>query len=80
MRKHSSTVDGITGCELILSEASFNMAGDWLNQWFTRWGWEIAQVKPTTYKSRQVTMIVGKHHKQSRTFYYDEERGYLLGV
>ena len=79
MRRHYNSIDNITNCELLLSEASYNMACDWLQKWFDKWGWEVRSAKQTTYKGISVTEIVGGCKQRVRSFFYDEERGYLLG-
>jgi len=78
MIRHYGAVDTLTGCELLLSDASYNMACDWLENWFKRWNWEILEAKQGEIKSRKVTIIKSGKGKQIRNFYYDEERGYLL--
>ena len=78
MLRHYNSIDNLTGCELLLSEASYNMACDWLEKWFKRWNWEVLEARQTTYKGYALTIIKGGHNKQQRNFYYDEERGYLL--
>ena len=76
MRRHYNSIDNITNCELLLSEASYNMACDWLDK---QCNGEIIEAKQTTYKGRNVTKITAGNGQWVRSFFYDEERGYLLG-
>lgn len=67
----TSTIDNITGMEMVLSECSYNMACDWLS----RKGF-------TEYNHLEVCgteTILEFTTPKKRTFIYDEERGILLG-
>lgn len=73
--------DSITGFEMILSDCSYNMAMDWL----VRKNIDILSCKNSTIYNNMTVIKTGiwSHilgdFKPSRTFYYDETRGYLLG-
>lgn len=65
-------VDKKTGYEMILSECSYNMAMNWLEAKIKKLG-HI----PNIECKKEGDLIVVE--TSGRTFFYDEERGYLLG-
>jgi len=72
MRRHFSCIDSVTRRELILSEASFNMACSWLETE----GFKDFRITKTSINDYQ---IFCKDILDRRTeFWYDETRGYLL--
>lgn len=77
MRIHYSTKDNITGYELLLSECSYNMAMEWLER-----DCKKHCIRP--YKTDRVGNLIvvyttDNYLNDSRRFYYDEDRGYLMG-
>lgn len=73
MREFTATVrDSKTGYEMILSECSYNMAMNWLEGKIKKLG-HI----PNIECKKEGDLIVVE--TSGRTFFYDEERGYLLG-
>lgn len=70
MRRHYSTIDSLTRHELILSEASYNMACSFLESM----GLICDTVKTLSLSTTELTFS-----NTERKFWYDEERGYLLG-
>ena len=82
MKRHFSTVDDKTGYELLLSECSYNMAMDWLSKELAKYGLEVCGIHYD--RDRGLTKLYSGRPDKSglnfgRKFYYDEERGYLLG-
>ncbi len=77
MRRHFSCIDSKTGHELILSEVSYNMAGDWLMREFNP-----VEINTYTYSDLNTTeiYITIEKGKIPLLFIYDENRGYLLRV
>lgn len=73
MRRHFSTKDEKTGYELILSDCSYNMAMYWLEAAIKKLG-HI----PNIECHKECSGIM-KIETSGRTFFYDEDRGYLLG-
>ena len=69
MREHFSCKDKITGLSLIASECSYNFAIDFL----LSKGAEIESCRHDNVKDQ--TVIITKN----RLFFYDENRGVLLG-
>lgn len=83
MRKFTAlTKDSITGYQVILSECSYNMAMDWLERECQKYGYQIHSAQgysePGMENARAV-IVDFPDGKYFRTFYYDEDRGYLLG-
>ena len=76
---NSSYKDSKTGYEMILSECSYNMAMDWLSKELAKYGYEISR----TEVHIDGLIYIWSNHVRSgalcRMYYYDEERGYLLG-
>ena len=72
--------DDKTGYEMILSEVSYNMACDWLSRTLAKVGYEITR---TEQHIKSGLMYIWSNNvvsdAQGRMYYYDEERGYLLG-
>lgn len=73
----TSCVDSITGFEMILSDCSYNMAIDWLER-----DCKKHCIRP--YKAKKVNDLIviyttDNYFRDSRKFFYDEKRGYLLG-
>ena len=66
------TKDSKTGYEMILSECSYNMAMDWLENKIK----ELGHTPNIECKKEGDLMVITT---SGRTFFYDEERGYLLG-
>ena len=85
--------DDKTGYSVVLSECSYNMACDWLSRELGKYNYEIVEIARrikdnllviTTESTRldfdvDVMLDGPIHGSKGRTFYYDEERGYLLG-
>lgn len=69
--------DDKTGFQMILSECSYNMAMDWLDKKLKKTNMWIEQTRVRDGLTE--ILITDKHLLRGRTFYYDEERGYLLG-
>lgn len=71
--------DSKTGLSMVLSEVSYNMACDWLERVLKKYGRVIWKVE--NYEGDGLTHIwTGEcYGNLGRMFYYDEERGYLLG-
>lgn len=81
MRRHYSQIDSKTGNEILLSEVSYNEACCWLAGTLEAYGYEVRNTAVTT-KPFPLTVITTNSIKVGalgRTFFYDEERGYLLG-
>lgn len=93
MRRHFGCIDNKTGYELIVSECSYNHVCMWLARELQPSHIEIVtctvlknglieiKTQPTKLEFDADEMLNGKIIGKSspRTFYYDEERGYLLG-
>ena len=73
--------DSKTGYAMVLSECSYNMAMDWLSRELDKCGREVykAEYIPLTPFTRILTRGLTSEEMFTRTFYYDESRGYLLG-
>ena len=67
------TKDGVTGLQMILSEVSFNHACSFLEN--EKGLGEFIGTDDVTVKGRKLTKV----GFSKRDFFYDEERGYLLG-
>jgi len=85
MRKFlTSVIDRKTRHELILADCSYNMACDWLASELAKNNREIYRQEVST-NNELAYIWTGewdndKHdYKNKRMFYYDEERGYLMG-
>ena len=81
MRRHYSQIDSVTGYDLLLSEVTYNEACCWLNGVLEMSNYEVRGTAEMT-KPRRLTVIKTcaiKNGAIGREFYYDEERGYLLG-
>lgn len=89
MRKFMTACkDSVTGYEMILSECSYNQACDWLsrelakhnsNIWRTEQRIDGLMVIFTAIAICPLDSVGNMYMKDGRTFYYDEDRGYLLG-
>ena len=73
--------DDKTGYEMILSECSYNEACMWLENELSKYGSEIYRTEKHTNGLMYIwTGIFGRSSCiAKRMFFYDEERGYLLG-
>ena len=69
--------DSVTGYAMVLSECSYNMACDWLERTLKKYGVWVYQTKTRNNLTELWTM--DKHMLECRRFYYDENRGVLLG-
>lgn len=70
--------DNKTGYQMILSECSYNMAMDWLERKCLKNGCTFSTVQTYVYNLVAVA-VLDRNGVPVRIFYYDEERGYLLG-
>ena len=80
----TSCKDDKTGKEILLSECSYNMAMEWLFQKIHDAGMEVCrQFTNATTGLYEVWTAKWSdnicNYVPTRHFYYDEERGYLLG-
>ena len=85
--------DTKTGLSMVLSECSYNMACDWLHRTLEEYGVEVFCCETGKYKNIPVTIIhtgvpnrgidytgmPNMFYTLCRRYFYDEERGYLLG-
>ena len=77
--------DDKTGYQMILSECSYNMACDWLDKKCKKVGAEICRTEHNI-KTNLDELWVAKwsdrinNYEPCRKYFYDEERGYLLGA
>lgn len=85
MRKFVTTcIDEKTGYTMILSEASYNVAMDWLQREVQKYGREIFRVENedtnhmTIYTGKPRIDCDEKWYTNIVKFYYDEVRGYLM--
>lgn len=81
MRRHYSQIDSKTGYDMLVSEVSYNEACCWLNGILEMSGYEVRSISEIS-KPVKLTVIKTcaiKNGAIGREFYYDEERGYLLG-
>ena len=79
MRKFMVTCkDDITGYQMILSECSYNQAMAWLGVILNRHDMTCECLSNNDTGLTDI-FIKDKNGNPCRTFYYDEERGYLLG-
>lgn len=87
--RHYSTVDSKTGHTLVLSEASYNMAMEWLQTELAKHGREIFRCENCGTNNMEI--YTGEPHagldvngmpdmwyRNIVKFYYDEERGLLM--
>lgn len=92
MRKFTTYCkDEKTGYEMVLSECSMNMALDWLfdemlkhnrDIYRTEYNFRTHLLQIWTGESHPGNNYLGQfevHWTHQRMFFYDEERGYLLG-
>ena len=74
--------DDKTGYSMVLSECTYNMACDWLERTLKKYGVEICGVF-FNRKTGMTELYSGRPDKNGlnlcRKYFYDEERGYLLG-
>lgn len=76
--------DTKTGLSMVLSECSYNMACDWLAHTLKEYGVDIYnceyddKIGMTVLHTGKFSHILGDF-KPCRRYFYDEERGYLLG-
>lgn len=76
----TATKDSKTGYEMVLSECSYNEAAYWLEEQIVRVGYCVDTLK--THTDDGLIHILIKNvvsGAKGRTYFYDEERGYLLG-
>lgn len=90
MKRHYSEVDSKTGRQLVLSDASYNMAMDWLQRDQDKYMREIFRCENCGTNNMEIytgipTKDINPHtgyedvwYKNIIKFYYDEERGYLM--
>ena len=84
MTRHYSKIDSKTKYELILSDCSYNVAMDWLQKDMAKYNVEVYKSEYDTER-KLVVLYAGKFsyilndYRLIRKFYYDDERGYLLG-
>lgn len=81
--------DSKTGYSMVLSECSYNMACDWLSKEIGKYGVEIYRTEKHITDDTKLSDIweiwTGKFrtdtndYEYCRRYFYDEERGYLLG-
>ena len=78
MRKFTAEcTDKKTGYSMVLSGCSYNMACDFLERELHKKGICILDCEVASNGLVRIRTIRANHLR--RTFYYDEERGYLLG-
>ena len=90
MRRHYSEIDSKTGRTLVLSEASYNFAMDWLQRELAKHDREIFRCESCGTDNTQIytgtpttgiNPMTGREdvwYKDVVMFYYDESRGYLM--
>lgn len=81
MRRHYSQRDTKTGYEMILSEVSYNRAMFWLQEELKRHNYTIRSTAQM-HKPFELTVVTTNTIRTGalgRMFYYDGDRGYLLG-
>ena len=71
--------DDKTGYSMVLSEASYNMAMDWLSKELAKYGYEITRTELHTNGLMYIWSNNVRSGASARMYYYDESRGYLLG-
>lgn len=71
--------DDKTGYSMVLSECSYNQACDWLSREVAKCGYEITRTELHISGLMYIWINNVVSGAQGRMFYYDEERGYLLG-
>ena len=71
--------DDKTGYSMVLSECSYNQACDWLSRELAKFGYEITRTEQHINGLMYIWSTNVRSGKQARMYYYDEERGYLLG-
>ena len=73
--------DTKTGLSMVLSECSYNMAMDWLSRELKRYNVTIVAIGSMhiPYELKTIITQTIETGAYMRTFYYDEERGVLLG-
>ncbi len=81
MKKYTSEVkDAITGFGMVLEGASYNFSMDWLRRTLKKYGVTIGKCEPYRFKGRKLVAVhTDRNGESMRTFYYDEDRGFLLG-
>lgn len=76
--------DDKTGYSMVLSECTYNMACDWLERTLKKYGVEICRTE-YNIKTNLGEIWTAKwsdrinNYEPCRKYFYDEERGYLLG-
>ena len=75
----TETKDSKTGYSMVLSEVSYNMACDWLSKELAKFGYEITRTEKHVNGLMYIWSTNVRSGKLARMYYYDEERGYLLG-
>ena len=80
LKRHFCHIDNITGKELLISGASYNLAMHWLDKQLKNAGFEVTSA---TYQDNIAMFVIktydNNNDEEGRTYWYDEERGYLLG-
>lgn len=78
---YTEVKDNKTGLSMVLAECSYNMAMDWLERELAKYGVVIRHIGKIYHPFELTTIGTEKYNTWEimRTFYYDEERGYLLG-
>ena len=75
--------DNITGYAMILSECTYNQACDWLSRELAKWDREIYRTEIDADGMAHIFtgryIVEDQKYINRRMFYYDEQRGYLLG-
>ena len=80
MRKFQTECkDDKTRYSMVLSECSYNEACDWLSRELAKFGYEITRTEKHINGLMYIWSTNVRSGKQARMYFYDEERGYLLG-
>ena len=79
----TETKDNKTGLSMVLSEVSYNAAMEWLHDTLWKCGVEICRCFMNERGMREIWTAKWddgiNNYKPMRHYFYDEERGYLLG-
>lgn len=74
--------DNKTGYSMVLSDCTYNMACDWLERTLKKYGVEICGLHYDA-NTKMTEFYSGRPDKNGlnlcRKYFYDENRGYLLG-
>ena len=81
MRKFEvSCIDNKTGYQMILSECTYNMACGWLDHELrSKYDMEIVRCEYNYTRDMHVLWTSDEEGVPGRRYFYDEQRGYLLG-